>query len=92
MFAPPRSLLTESDNPMERKFRDAGKGLKDALISKVAYMTHPNLPGDPKWRLNRYASESKTQTSSFIFLPADHFYLRLIPTLTAELKSRRNWK
>jgi hypothetical protein len=67
-------------------------GLKDALISKVAYMTHPNLPGDPKWKLNRYASESKSQTSSFIFLPADHFYLRLIPTLTAELKSRRNWK
>jgi hypothetical protein len=58
----------------------------------VTYMTHPNLPGDPKWKLHRYASSTKTQTSSYIFLPSDHFYLRLIPTLTNELKSRRNWK
>lgn len=58
----------------------------------ITYMTHPNLPGDPKWKLHRYASSNKTQTSSYIFLPSDHFYLRLIPTLTSELKSRRNWK
>jgi hypothetical protein len=55
-------------------------------------MTHPNLPGDPKWKLKRFASDSRTQTSSYIFLPADHFYLRLTPSLTSELKSRRNWK
>jgi hypothetical protein len=55
-------------------------------------MTHPNLPGDPKWKLQRFASETKTQTSSYIYLPSSHFYLRLVPETTAELKNRRSYK
>ena len=31
-FAPPRSVFSESDNPMERKFRDKGKG-RSCLVS-----------------------------------------------------------
>jgi len=67
-------------------------GLQDALLASVTYMTHPNLPKDPKWKLTRYASPIKTQTSSYIYLPSDHFFLRVIPTLTPELRSRRNQK
>ncbi|RMZ91450.1 hypothetical protein DV736_g1317, partial [Chaetothyriales sp. CBS 134916] len=87
-----RSIYSASNNPIERKYRDPGKGLGNALIASVTYMTHPNLPGDPKWKLQRFASASKTQTSSYIYLPSSHFYLRLIPTLTDELRSRKNYK
>lgn len=86
------SFSTESDNPIERKYRDPGKGLKDALLASVTYMTHPHIKDDPKWKITRYASPTKTQTSSYIYLPHDHFYLRVIPTLTPELRSRRNHK
>ncbi|RMZ79467.1 hypothetical protein DV738_g3369, partial [Chaetothyriales sp. CBS 135597] len=82
-----RSIYNVSNNPIERKYR-----LSDALLASVTYMTHPNLPGDPKWKLQRFASASKTQTSSYIYLPSTHFYLRLIPTLTDELRSRKNHK
>ncbi|RMZ83470.1 hypothetical protein DV737_g1597, partial [Chaetothyriales sp. CBS 132003] len=87
-----RSIYSASNNPIERKYRDPGKGLADALLASVTYMTHPNLPGDPKWKLQRFSSASKTQTSSYIYLPSSHFYLRLIPTLTDELRSRKNYK
>lgn len=87
-----RTSGAEPDNPIERKYRDPGKGLEDALLASVTYMTHPNLPSDPKWKLVRYASATKTQTSSYIYLPADHNYFRVIPTLTPELLSRRNYK
>jgi hypothetical protein len=52
-------------------------------------MTNPNSPSDPKWKLTRYASPAKTQTSGFIALPLNHQYIRIIPHLTSELKSRR---
>lgn len=87
-----RGFGSESDSPIERKHRDPGKGLEDALLASVTYMTHPNLPSDPKWRITRYASATKTQTSSYIYLPADHSYFRVVPTLTHELRSRRNYK
>lgn len=67
-------------------------GIEDALLGSVTYMTHPNLPNDPKWKLSRYASATKTQSSSYIYLPADHYFLRLTPNLTSELKSRKKYK
>lgn len=82
----------ESDNPIERKFRDLGRGIEDALLSSVTFMTHPKLPSDPKWKLERYASPSRTQTSSYIYLPSDHYYLRVVPHLSDELRSRRRYK
>jgi Bromodomain len=82
----------ESDNPIERKFRDPGKGIEDALLSSVTFMTHPKLPNDPKWKLARYASPSRTQTSSYIYLPSDHYYLRVVPHLSDELRSRKRHK
>lgn len=67
-------------------------GIKDALISSVTFQTHPSLPDDPKWKLVRYASPDRTQTSAYIFLPFNHYYLRVTPQLTSQLKSRRNYK
>jgi hypothetical protein len=64
----------ESDSPIERKFRDPGKGI------------------DPKWKLERHASASRTQTSSYIYLPTDHYYLRVVPHLTDKLLQRRRYK
>ncbi|RMD41597.1 hypothetical protein DV735_g3555, partial [Chaetothyriales sp. CBS 134920] len=84
--------LKRQKEEMSHALRRANRGLSDALLGSVTYMTHPNLPGDPKWKLQRFASASKTQTSSYIYLPANHFYLRLIPTLTDELRSRKNHK
>lgn len=55
-------------------------------------MTHPTLPGDPKWRLCVEASPTMTQTSSFIYLPASHYYFRVTPQTTSELRARNNWK
>lgn len=104
---PPRNVFTISDNPMDRKFRDNGKGksqntnirnvylqaagLDSALIKSVTYITHPNLPGDPKWQLSVSASATRTQVSSFIYLPPSHYYFRVTPH-TADLKSRDSWK
>jgi hypothetical protein len=82
----------ESDSPIERKFRDPGKGIEDALLSSVTFMTHPNLPSDPKWKLERYASATRTQTSSYIYLPYDHYYMRVVPHLTDKLLQRRRYK
>lgn len=82
----------ESDSPIERKFRDSGKGIEDALLGSVTFMTHPKLPNDPKWKLDRYASATRTQTSSYIYLPTDHYYLRVIPHLTDKLFQRRRYK
>ena len=80
----PRSMLSESDNPMERKFRDSGKGksslflavyrltvpgIEDALLESVTYITHPTIPGDPRWKYKVNASPTMTQTSAFIYLP-----------------------
>lgn len=52
-------------------------------------MTNPNMPNDPKWKLVRRASPSKTQTSGLISLPYNHRDIRIIPITTQELKSRR---
>lgn len=82
----------ESDSPIERKFRDPGKGIEDALLSSVTFMTHPKLPNDPKWKLERYASATRTQTSSYIYLPTDHYYLRVVPHLTEKLFQRKRYK
>ena len=82
----------ESDNPIERKFRDPGKGIESALLSSVTFMTHPKLPYDPKWKLERYASPTRTQTSSYIYLPSDHYYLRVVPHLSNELRGRKRYK
>lgn len=87
----PRAYV-ESDNPIERKFRDPGKGIESALLSSVTFMTHPKLPYDPKWKLERYASPTRTQTSSYIYLPSDHYYLRVTPHLSDELRRRRRYK
>ena len=82
----------ESDSPIERKFRDPGKDIEDALLGSVTFMTHPKLPNDPKWKLERYASATRTQTSSYIYLPTDHYYLRVVPHLTDKLFQRRRYK
>jgi hypothetical protein len=55
-------------------------------------MTHPKLPNDPKWKLSRYASATKTQTTGYIYLPSDHYYLRIFPNLTSECRSRKRYK
>jgi hypothetical protein len=55
-------------------------------------MTHPTLPGDPKWKLRVEASPSMTQTSSFIYLPASHYYFRVTPKITSEVRKRSSWK
>ena len=52
-------------------------------------MTHPDLQKNPRWKIERYASETMTQTSSYIYLPSSHYYLRVIPRLSAEYRNRR---
>ncbi|KEF54328.1 uncharacterized protein A1O9_09494 [Exophiala aquamarina CBS 119918] len=79
----------QSNNPFERRGRDPGKDLSTALIASVTWMTNPNSPSDPKWKLIRYASPARTQTSYLICLPMNHQYIRVIPHLTRELHSRR---
>jgi hypothetical protein len=82
----------ERDSPFDRIFRDSGKGLEDALLSGVTFMTCPRMPNDPKWKVTRYASSTMTQTAAYIYLPSDHYYLRVIPHLTDELRSRKKYK
>lgn len=65
------------------------KGLESALLGSVIFMTNPNIPNDPKWKLIRRASPIRTQTSGFIRLPATYRDIRIIPVTTPELKSRR---
>ena len=67
-------------------------GLNDALLSGVTFLTCPRMPHDPKWKKTLYASGTKTQISSYIYLPSDHYYLRVIPQLTEEIRSRKKYK
>jgi len=93
MPAPAASIFAESTNPIDRKFRDANKSSADALLKSVTYMTNPLMPSDPRWRLIRYASPSKTQTSYYTYLPSTHNSLRIVPELHADLKAgRRKYK
>lgn len=93
MPAPAASIFAESTNPIDRKFRDPDKSSADALLKSVTYMTNPLMPSDPRWRLIRYASPSKTQTSYYTYLPSTHNSLRIVPELHADLKSgKRKYK
>jgi len=89
MPAPAVGIFAESTNPIDRKFRDTNKSSADALLQSVTYMTNPLMPSDPKWRLVRYASPSKTQTSYYTYLPSSHNSLRIMPELHADLKARK---
>jgi hypothetical protein len=82
----------ERDSPFDRIFRDPGKGIEDALLGGVTFMTCPRMPNDPKWKVTRYASTTMTQTAAYVYLPSDHYYLRIIPHLTDELRSRKKYK
>ena len=91
--APAAGIFAESTNPIDRKFRDSDKSSADALLPSVTYMTNPLMPSDPKWRLVRYASSSKTQTSYYTYLPSSHNSLRIVPELHSDLKSgKRKYK
>lgn len=84
---------TQSTNPIDRKFRDPNKSAFDAIIQSVTYMTNPFMPSDPKWRLIRSASATKTQVSYYTYLPSTHSSLRIIPDLHADLKAgKRKYK
>ncbi|KIX01465.1 uncharacterized protein Z518_09191 [Rhinocladiella mackenziei CBS 650.93] len=78
--------------PYERRYRDPGKGVESALIGAVTWMTNPAFAPDPKWKLIRFASPIKTQQSFFTSLPPTWNHIRVIPNLTAELRSRRRYK
>ncbi|KIW23528.1 uncharacterized protein PV07_11720 [Cladophialophora immunda] len=86
---PNNNYLNQSVIPMERRYRDPGRGWTHALLASVTFMTNPSLPNDPRWKLVRYGSATKTQTSGFIALPSHYRDLRIIPTTTSELASRR---
>ncbi|KIV77162.1 hypothetical protein PV11_08986 [Exophiala sideris] len=75
--------------PFERRYRDTGKGLESALLGSVIFMTNPNTPNDPKWKLTRRASGARTQTSAFITLPYNYRDVRIVPLTTPEFKSRK---
>ena len=82
----------EKDSPIDRIMRDPGKGLESALLSSVTFMTCPRMPQDPKWKVTRHASATMTQTATYTFLPSDHYYLRIVPNLSDELKRRKKHK
>ena len=81
------SHLSESTNPIDRKFRDPSGSSTDALIQFVTYMTNPLMVSDPKWKLVRQASASQTQTSYYTYLPASHSSIRVIPELHPDLRA-----
>lgn len=85
----PQGTSKQSVIPFERQYRDLGKGIESALLGSVIFMTNPNNPNDPKWKLVRQASATRTQTSGFISVPFGYRDVRIIPLPTAEFKSRR---
>src|SRR5271168_2668546 len=63
-------------------------------------MTCPRMADDPKWKLTLFPSSARTQTRSDIWLPADHYYIRVKVELKEECFKRnrhrlvvcRNWE
>lgn len=84
---PQPGIFKESTNPVDRKHRDPHKSASDALLQSVIYMTNPLIPPDPRWRLIRHASPTKTQVSYYTYLPSTYSSLRIIPELHHSLKS-----
>ncbi|KAK6368200.1 hypothetical protein LTS17_009941 [Exophiala oligosperma] len=85
----PQGISKQSVVPFERQYRDPGKGIESALLGSVIFMTNPNNPNDPKWKLVRQASATRTQTSGFISVPFGYRDVRIIPLPTTAFKSRR---
>lgn len=88
-IAPTNSSIypSTSTNPTDRKFRLPGKSASDAILTSVTYLTNPSIPNDPKWRITRRASPSKTQSSYYTYLPPSYARLRVIPELHPDLRT-----
>lgn len=82
---PSTTILT----PFDRRLRPPHKSSADALLQSVTYMTNPVLTNDPRWKLSRFASPTKTQQSFYIYLPFNHSSIRVIPRIHPELRHNK---
>ena len=62
----------------------------DALISNLTIATHPALKIDHHFRLNIPPSPVASQQSVTINLPATHYCLQIIPTISPNLAHRQS--
>ena len=93
-------------NPLDSRWRQPGKGVShhkslieylltsvdasDALISNVAIATHPGLKLDNHFHLDILPSPTASQQSIVVNLPATHYCLQIIPTISAKHFQRQH--
>lgn len=93
-------------NPLDSRWRQPGKGLSlpksligyllilvdasDALISNIAIATHPGLKLDHHFHLDIPPSPTASQQSIVVSLPATHYCLQIIPTISAKHFQRQH--
>lgn len=75
---------------LESKWRSAGKGSSDALISKLNIATHPDLNIPRHFRMDVLPSPKMTHQSVTISLPSTHYYIQLIPTVAPHVVTRQH--
>ncbi|KAI9785841.1 MAG: hypothetical protein M1816_008233 [Peltula sp. TS41687] len=88
---PPNSgaqVRQQPATPYDSRERAPGKDASDALITNVNISTHPGLTLESHFRLDVPASDTATQHSVTMHLPASHYYLNIVPTLASGLATR----
>lgn len=68
------------------------KPVADALLPTLTIMTHPQLTILKPFRLDIPASPAYTQQSCTINLPSTHYYLQILPQVSPQLSSGRQYK
>ncbi|GAB7354703.1 hypothetical protein MBLNU459_g5120t1 [Dothideomycetes sp. NU459] len=64
----------------------------EALLPNLAITTHPQLSIPKPYRLDIPPSAEFTQQSLTLQLPASHYYIQIIPTVSPQLMSGRQYK
>ncbi|KAL9121014.1 MAG: hypothetical protein Q9187_002428 [Circinaria calcarea] len=77
-------------NPLDSRWRQPGKDASDALISNVTIATHPGLKLDHHFHLDIPPSPTASQQSVVVNLPATHYCLQIIPTISAKHFQRQH--
>ena len=63
-------------------------GSVDALITNVAISTHPGLKIAKHFHLDIPPASESSHQSITMTLPSTHYYLRIVPTLSAQISQR----
>ncbi|KEY68458.1 hypothetical protein S7711_01232 [Stachybotrys chartarum IBT 7711] len=87
---PPQQTQPPVHNLFEQKrLRREGKGLRDALISRLRIQLHPSVQGEAKSLISTLPHPKEMQQSATINVPATHTRVYIVPMIPEFLSDRQ---